>query len=188
MASSAQSDTSKDDLPWDIRSAPRDVQDFYRRIVGEGVTPRFAEMVALQQPPGLRGTDRTFMENRLNNQQFDSMPKDHAENLITLAKRAGINPAGKYYCSGIADGRGASDPAAWVDSVNDVKRVAKERNLTVEGAVEHKGIPMPRPKTQALSEAATRDLMREERRRQPTMKKGELREYVIDRYGRKPKD
>lgn len=181
-------DTSTDDLPFDISRASRDVQEHYRDMIRNGVTPRAAEMFALQQPPGLRGTDRTFMQGRYNNQQFDAMPRDHAQEVLAAARRAGINPAGKYYCAGLADGRGPRDPAAWVDSVNDVKRVAQDRNLTVEGAVEHKGIAMPRPKSKPLSERATRELMREERRRHPTMKKGELREYVVSKYGRKPKD
>lgn len=187
-ASSEQPNTSTDDLPFDISRAGRDVQEFYRRMVRDGVTPRAAEMFALQKPPGLRGTDRTFMQGRYNNQQFDAMPKDHAHDVLSAARKAGINPSGKYYCAGLADGRGPRDPGAWVDSVNDVKRVARDRNLTVEGAVEHKGIPMPRPKSKPLSERITRELMREERRRQPTMKKGELREYVVSKYGRKPKD
>ncbi len=188
MESCGQPDTSTHEIPWDIQRASGSVQAFYKKMVTDGVAPRMAEMLALQQPPGLRGTDRTFMEGRYNNQQFDNMPKHHAEKMMKQARQAGINPSGKYYCSGLADGRGPSDPAAWVDGVNDVLKVARARNLTVEGAVEHKGIPMPRPKSKGLSEAATRDLMREERRRQPTMKKGELREYVIAQYGRKPKD
>ena len=38
------------------------------------------------------------------------------------------------------------------------------------------------------SERLTRELMREEKTRNPTMKKGELREFVVAKYGRKPKD
>jgi hypothetical protein len=62
-----------------------------------------------------------------------------------------------------------------------------KRNLTVSGAVEHKGTEMPRPKSKPLSERLTREMMRAEKSRNPAMKKGELREYVVDKYGRKPK-
>lgn len=146
-----------------------------------------AEMLALQQPPGVKGGDRAFMEGRYNNQQFDKMPKDHAQNIITLAKRAGINPSGKYYCAGLADGRGVQDPAAWVDGAGDVKRVAEVRNLTVNGAVEHKGEPQPRPKSVRLSKSLTKEMMNVEKKRKPTMKKEELREYVTEKYGRRKK-
>jgi hypothetical protein len=179
---------SPTDLPFDIQRARLDVQKHYRDMIAHGVAPRLAEMLALQQPPGLRGTDRTLMEGRLNNQQFDAMPPDHARRMIAMAKSAGINPTGKYYSSGLADKRGPADPRAWVDSAADVKRVAMERNLTVTGAVEHKGIPVPRPKSKPLSERLTREMMQVESKRQPTMKKGELREYVTAKYGRKPKD
>lgn len=176
---------STNDLPHDIATASKVIQNHYIDMISNGVAPRLAEMLALQKPPGLRGTDRAFMEGRLNNEQFDRMPKDHAENLLTLARRAGINPNGKYYAGGLADSRGPADPKAWVDSVHDVKRVAAERNLTVSGAVEHKGIPQPRPEAKPLSERLTREMMRVEGKRNPTMKKGELREMVIAKYGRK---
>jgi uncharacterized protein YneF (UPF0154 family) len=132
------------------------------------------------------GTDRAYMQGRYNNQQLDAMPPDHAQNIITLARRAGISPSGKYYSAALADGRGPGDPGAWVDSTADVVRVAKERNLTVSGAVTHKGIPVP-PKSKPLSERITKELMREERAKYPRMRKEELREMVISKYGRKPK-
>lgn len=157
-------------------------------MVKSGVTPRMAEMLALQSPPAVKGTDRALMQGRYNNEQFDAMPPDHARGLISIARKAGINPSGKYYCSGLADQRGPADPAAWIDSVGDVQKVARERNLTVTGAAEHKGYAMPRPKSKPLSEPLVREMMKVEKARKPTMKKGELREYVIHKYGRKPKD
>ena len=160
----------------------------YERLLQEGYGHRWAEMCALQRPPGLKGTDRAFMQGRMNNEQLNSMPVDHAQNLVTIAKRAGISISGKYYAAGLADNRGPADPQAWVDSADEVKRVAAVKNLTVRGAVEHQGIPMPRPKSKPLSERLTRELMREEKTRNPTMKKGELREFVVAKYGRKPKD
>ena len=173
------------DLPFDIQTASGVVQKHYRKMIETGVAPRPAEMLALQSPPAVKGTDRTLMQGRYNNEQFNDMPPDHARNMLTLAKRAGINPNGKYYCAGLADKRGAADPNAWVDSVADVKRVAMERNLTVTGAVSHQGIPQPRPEPKPLSERLTREMMKVEKRRNPTMKKGELREYVISKYSRK---
>jgi len=143
-------------------------------------------MCALQQPPGLKGTDRAYMEGRLNNQQLDNMAPVQAKALLAHARRAGINVNGKYYAGGLADKRGAADPAAWVDSLADVKKVAEMRNLTVSGAVEHQGRPQPRPHV-ALSERATRQMMQRERADHPNMKVGELRELVVAKYGRKKK-
>jgi hypothetical protein len=179
--------TSIEELPWDIKAAPTDVQAHYRRMIAAGVQPRAAEMFALQQPPGVKGTDRTLMQGRYNNEQFDQMPPDQAKKMLADARKAGINPNGKYYCSGLADKRGAADPGAWIDSVAEVKKVAAMRNLTVTGAVQHQGIPQPRPESQPLSQRLTREMMRVEKKLHPTMKKGELRELVISKYGRKRK-
>jgi hypothetical protein len=180
--------TSKEHpLPYDIEVASPSVQKHYLEMRRDGVGEKFAEMCALQSPPSTSGTDRTFMEGRCNSQQLDSMPKDHALRMIDQAKAAGVNPSGKYYCSGIADKRGASDPEAWVDSVGDVQRVAAKRNMTIKGAVRHKGRAVPRPESKPLSEKLTREMMKVEGNRHPTMNKGELREMVVDKYGRKKK-
>jgi len=173
------------DIPPEIECSGPDVQKHYRKMIRNGQTPAFAAMCALRQPPGLKGVDRTFMQGRMNNEQFDSMPADHARNILTIAKRAGINPNGKFYSSGLADKRGPADPEAWVDSVADVQRVASRRNLTVSGAVEHKGRAVPRPKSPVLSERLTKEMMRVEKKAHPTMKQGELREMVQEKYGRK---
>lgn len=146
-----------------------------------------AEMLALQKPPGVTGTDRSLMQGRYNNEQLNEMPPDHARNMVQQAKKAGVNPSGKYYFAGLADKRGPADPMAWVDSVGDIKRVAAARNLTVRGAVEHEGIPVPPPSPKVLSEQLTREMMKVEKRRNPTMKTGELREMVLAKYARKRK-
>lgn len=184
MPSNISDDTT--DVPASILAAGRAAEEMYARLRSEGLSHKWCEMVVLQQPPGLRGTDRSFMEGRYNNQQLDAMPPDHARNVVTLAKRAGINPSGKYYSSGLADKRGPADPAAWVDSTSDVKRVAMERNLTVSGQVQHKGQEMP-PVRKPLNERLTREMMGVERTNHPTMKNGDLREMVVAKYGRRQK-
>lgn len=189
MESEERTSTSKDtiDVPAEIRAAGRSVEGFFVRLRSEGASEKWAAMCALQKPPGVRGTDRSFMYGRMNNQQLDDMPVDHAQNIVTMAKRAGISVAGKYYAGGLADHRGPADPKAWVSNSDDIKRVATERNLSVSGAVEHRGIPIDRPKSKPLSERLTKELMRQEKSLHPGMKSGELREMVVAKYGRKVK-
>lgn len=174
------------EIPLAVKACGRDAVAMFERLRSEGLSQKWCEMVVLQKPPGTKGTDRAYMQDRYNNQQLDQMPPDHARNIVTLAKRAGINPSGKYYSAALADGRGPADPGAWVDSTADVVRVARERNLTVSGAVEHKGIPVP-PKRKPLSERITRELMKAEKASHPKLKSGELREMVVAKYGRKQK-
>lgn len=115
------------------------------------------------------------------------MPKDQADAMVREAKAAGINISGKFYMSGLADKRGPRDPAAWVDSAADIRSVARARNLTVRGIVEHQGEPMPPPKAKPLSEKLTREMMAKERLMNPGKKMGdgELREKVQAKYGYK---
>ncbi len=163
------------------------MKDMYLRLLSEGQTPKFAEMCALQQPPGVRGSDRAVMQGRYNGQWLDEMPKDHADRMLREAKAAGINVSGRFYMSGLADKRGHRDPAAWIDSVSDIKQVARERNLTVQGIVEHKGSPVDPPKQKRLSARLTREMMAYERRKNPgsKIKDGDLKEMVKEKYGRK---
>lgn len=184
MHSTICNDTN--DVPAHIQALGRDASEMYAKLRSEGLSHKWCEMVVFRQPPGVKGGDRSFMEGRYNNQQLDQMPKDHAQNIVTLAKRAGINVSGKYYCSGLADKRGIQDPEAWVDGTGDILRVARKRNLSVDGSVQHKGV-QEAPNRKPLSERLTRELMRSEKDRHPNMKKGELREMVVAKYGRAKK-
>jgi len=156
----------------------------YARLLSEGYGHRWAEMCALQQPPGTAGCDRTYMEGRYNNQQLDEMPRDHARLIAHQARKAGISISGKYYAASLADKRGPADPGAWVDSTADVKRVAQLRNYSVEGAVKHRGI-QEAPRRKALSERLVKEMMTRERASNPKLKDPELREHVVAKYAYK---
>lgn len=166
-------------VPSHIKRAGRDAVETYMRALPYG--ERWAEMCALQVAPGTKGTDRAFLEGRQNNQQLDGLPKRQAEYMVREAKQAGISIAGKHYVAGIADRRGWRDPAAWVSSNDDVLRVARQRRLAVSGTVNYDPGPAPR-KVKVLSESIIRDEMRKELRKNPTAKKGELREKIIEKH------
>lgn len=151
----------------------------YERALPYG--EKWAAMVALQQPPGTKGTDRAFLEGRQNNEQLNDMPRRQAEYVSQEARHAGINISGKYYCAGIADKRGWRDPAAWVTSTDDVLRVARKRRLHVAGSVNYDPGEAP-PKRVVLSESIIRDEVRRERRRSPRANPKELREKVIEKH------
>ena len=173
------------DIPLEVRYLGPDAVETYEKALPYG--ERWALMVATQTPPGTRGTDRAFLEGRQNNEQLDDMPKIQAEYVVREAKQAGINPSGKYYCAGIADKRGWKDPAAWVTSNDDILRVARKRRLHVTGSVNYDPGEAP-PKRVLLSESIIRDEMRKEKRKNPKVKDGELRERVIEKHAYKVKN
>lgn len=171
------------DLPYDIERAHPTVQAHYRKLIADGQTSRFAEMVSLQIAPGTMGSDRAFMEGRYNNQQLDDLPKYQAQRLAREAREAGINISGKYYASGLADSRAWRDPEAWVSGTDDVLRVAKKRNKTVAGSVNYDAGPAPPPKRVPLSERIITEEIAREKRLNPGLKvTPELREKIIDRH------
>lgn len=170
---------------------PRAVQERGKEAIEtyEAALPygeRWAEMVALQCPPGTKGSERAFLEGRQNNQQFDSLPKRQAQYMIREAKQAGINPSGKYYCAGIADGRGWKDPAAWVSSNDDVLKVAKARRMAVSGSVNYDPGPAP-PQRKLLSESIIKDEVRKQKRKNPSANVNELRDKIIDKHAYRAK-
>jgi len=166
------------EIPLTISRLGPQAEETYRRALPYG--ERWAEMCALQCPPGTKGSDRAFMEGRLNQQWLDNMPKKQAQTILREARAAGIDPSGKVYVGGLADGRAHRDPLAWVDSTADIKKVARQRNLTVEGAVTHQGTPVPAKRT-VLNERIIQEEMPRYRKRHPGKKDGELREMIINK-------
>lgn len=172
------------DIPRHIRDAGSEAVETYKRALPHG--ERWAEMVALQTPPGTKGSDRAFMQGRCNNQQLDEMPKLSARWMVKEARAAGINISGKYYCGGLADQRGWRDPEAWVSSSDDVLRVAQKRRLVVKGSVNYDpGVQAP--KRTVMSETILRREVAKELKRNPKAKAGEVRERIIEKHAYRPK-
>lgn len=153
----------------------------YQRALPYG--EKWAAMVATQIAPGTKGSDRAFMEGRLNNQQLDGMPVRQAKYVAKEARDAGINISGKYYCGGLADQRGWRDPEAWVSSNDDILRVARKRGKTVAGSVNYDAGPPQPPKRKVLSERIIKEEIAREKRLNPGLKvTRELREKIIERH------
>jgi hypothetical protein len=167
--------------PPEIAAAPAEVQGHYRRMIAEGMSERWAEMCALQQPPGTRGTDRAFMQGRYANEWMKHQPKALTERMLREAKAAGITTSGKFYMGGIADLRAHRDPEAWVDSTADILRVAKKRDLEVHGIVEYVPPQKGPPKEIDINPRILNEHVRKEMKENPKLSRGEAVEKVKDR-------
>lgn len=154
-------------LPYEIGIASQAVQSHYIKMVNDGQTERWAEMCALQQPPGTKGTDRAFQQGRLDGNWLDDLPPRQAKKIVREAKAAGIDIAGKQYMSGLANKLGHCDPRAWVSDIADVKRVAKDRNLSVSGIVTVNATDLPPLKQVDLNPRIARGLAKQEISKNP---------------------
>ena len=92
-------------------------------------------MCALRQPPGSRYTERAFLQDMGN--RADKMNHLVRDATYKAAHKAGISTQGKVHMAGLGP---ATDPGAWVSTADDVLAVAKQRNLNISGAVEHKAV------------------------------------------------
>ena len=154
-------------LPFDIQRASLEVRSHYIKMVNAGQSPMFAEMCALQQPPGTKGTDRAFQQGRLDGNWLDALPPRQAKKMVREAKAAGIDISGKQYMSGLANKLGHCDPRAWVSDIADVKRVAKDRNLSVSGIVTVNATDLPPSKPVDLNPRIARGLAKQEISKNP---------------------
>lgn len=145
------------DLPfisWD-----RDIQVEYWEMRLKGGTHNLSKMCVLRSPPAIV-TDQQFNMGRVNNNQFARCP-ELGKLYREEADRQGISTTGKYYVHGL--GRYPGDPRAWCRGRGDVLAIAKERNLSISGLVEHKGHavePTPDvPLAEDLWENATQEVL-----------------------------
>lgn len=168
-------------IPDSIKRLGSEAISTYKKALQNGGSPAFAEMCATQQAPGTRGTDRSFMEGRLSGNWMDDMPPEAAKRMVREAGAAGINTAGKFYMGGLADKRAHRDPEAWVESVADVKRVAKSRRLEVHGIVDYVPPEQEPPKRVKLSKKIINENVSKELRKNPGMRRQDAVEKVKDR-------
>lgn len=118
----------------DVVSQNFDAQVNFWLMLLKGESRSMAEMLATRSFPGLK-TDSIFNEGK-----FSSDSGQIGQEQLWLQKQAeaaGVSTNGKWYCRGLASYPG--DPTAWVGDRGDVLRVAREKNMTVQGYVEHKG-------------------------------------------------
>jgi hypothetical protein len=105
----------------------------YYACIQDGCTPKLADMLALQKPPA-GVSDCTFLAGHCNGSQFDKGPFQRlmGDKLRAEAEANGQNTKGKVYLGSLAKYPG--DPAAWVESRDDVKRVCERRGWGCEGS------------------------------------------------------
>jgi len=168
-------------IPAHIKALGIEACRLYQNAIDNGATEAFADMVAHQIPPGTKGSDRAFMEGRLSGNWMDGMPKAAAQRMVRQARAAGINTTGKFYMGGLADKRAHLDPHAWVDSVADVKRVAKARDLEVRGIVDYTPPERPPKKSVGIAPDILNKAVKAEMEKNPGARKADVVDRVKDR-------
>lgn len=170
------------DIPHEVKALGLKACKHYLKVLSMGYGERWALMVATQTPPGTKGSDRAFQEGRLDGNWLDSLPERTAKKMVREAKAAGISIAGKQYVSGLADKRGHMDPMAWVSDTADVKRVAKARNLNVQGIVNHASVELPPKKSVDINPKILNEMVSKEQAKNPGLTRAKAEEQVRKRH------
>jgi hypothetical protein len=121
-------------------SSDFETQVRYFELRLKGQSHNMAEILATGAYPGFNGTNKAFNRGRTNNNQFERCPR-LGDYYRGIAESQGVSTTGRYYCHGL--GRYPGDPRAWVSDTSDVLRIARERNLNIDGIVSHRGHDVP---------------------------------------------
>lgn len=158
----------------------QEVQSRYEQMLADGLSPKLAEMFALQKPPQ-SFTDVEFLKGR--HEQFAKRPQDGDKVAKISAKHGLTSTKGLTYVPSIAAFPG--DPEAWVSGKGDIQRVCEARGYTCEGDVTVKSTGQVKeltavPLAASIVEQEVNSMLRAD----PSLRsknKQELREQVIDK-------
>lgn len=129
------------ELPFDIADASPAIQERYRQLVRKGLTPRFAEMLALQQPPRSM-SDREYLAGHGSLLKQFGGDENMTKYAVERARELGGNPGmNDYYDPGLCRPGMQFDPQAFVPAGGGrgyVKRLCEERGVGCSGPVEVK--------------------------------------------------
>lgn len=158
----------------------------YKKIIAAGETERWAEMCAMQQAPGAKGTDRAFSQGA--RRAMDVMDDVNRQLVLARAKKAGINTQGKFYKGGLGK---PDNPLAWVSTADDVIASCKAQKLNCTGVVNVKTFDeasvAPPPPAQPAADLVHQEMSRalvaapglQEKCRKSKKAFHELREQVV---------
>ena len=167
------------------------VRHIYDTLVADGQSPNMAAMLVAMRPPGVWNTDSKF--NKRENERMKALNDDQLDDIVRIAKRAGINTHGKSYNGQLGK---YNDPAAWVSSTNDVKNSAIEKGMDIDGMVKVKAYGGPKKKPRLAKDivdrlegqARGRDRKLDESCKKSDNARRELRGKLVDKHGAKKKD
>lgn len=179
--------TREESLTNQVTDAGPEALSIFREILSNGETHEFAAMCALRQAPGTRFTSRAYEQGMRETLGCGSDVTRKA--MVALARKAGIKTQGKFY-----NGTGGyTEASSWSSDMDDTLTAAKQKNLTLTGAIQHQGRkPEAAPKRTALAPDIVNRFMVEECQRDPALAekvqknpkaKRELREKIVEKHG-----
>ena len=165
-------------------------KEIYNEAIKNGCSPTFADMLAARSAPALHGGDTHYFAGRGTlAKQFENN-EEQLNYIVSTAKKAGYNPGvNDVYEPGMAEFIG--DPRAFVSpagGINQIKHVAEERNLTVDGPFKRSRVVKDEPFKPVIHKKILKRLSREMIAADPSLgrkSKREVKEAVMDKHAYK---
>ena len=160
----------------------------YDSLIAEGNSPNMAAMLASQQAPGVWNTEANFTKRE--NGRMSSRGSDRVEDIVRIARRAGINTQGKTYNGSLGK---YDDPAAWVSGKDDVRAAAIKKGMNIDGMVKVDGYRGPKKKVRLADDivdnlernARSKDSKLDETCKKSDNARKQLREKLINKHSKK---
>lgn len=167
------------------------IRDIYDHLIEKGQSPNMAAMLASMKAPGSWNTGKDF--SKRENDRMRALDDGQREDIASLAKKSGISTHGKTYNGQLG---GYTDPMAWVSDTSDVKKAAIAKEMDIDGMVKVNAYRGPRKKTRLAKDIVDRlegDARRKDSKLDESCKKSdnarrELRDRLIIKHSKKPKD
>jgi hypothetical protein len=134
-------------VPNEVLDHSYEAVEIWMKAIANGESPRFAEMVALRCPPGLKGTDSQNFHGTAND-PFPNMPTSLKKYYADYFRKQGVDFNGKVYKMGLVrKGFGGlkPDPQALVGSTSDVRDVLRRNNWAADGMVKEQSVEIDAP-------------------------------------------
>lgn len=135
-------------------SNPNCGREYKPYLMDEHGLCKMCDMLQSGTPPTIK-TEATFQAK--GNLGGSNLPPGVRELYLRQARAAGVTTDGRYYEARIAEYPG--DPEAWISNQDDMKRVAEQRNYSIEGDVTVKNEKVAPVKGPVIADEIVEDLM-----------------------------
>ena len=167
------------------------IRHIYDKLIKSGQSPNMSAMLASMKPPGSWNTGKDF--SKRENDRMKSLSDDQREDIVRLARQAGISTHGKTYNGQLG---GYKDPLAWVSGTSDVKNAAIAKEMDIDGMVKVNAYRGRRKKVRLAEdivdrlESSERSKSREldESCKKSDNVRTQLREKLVHKHSKKPKE
>lgn len=176
---------------WALQEADEllpEYRELFDEMIADGQTPQFAMMCIHQKASNIGGGDSAFGRSAMR--RMNGMRPDDQERIVAIARKAGVQTEGKYYCGQLGK---YDNPLAWCSTADDLKKSCQIQNFGCDGVVKNKRVdtgPTQGPKlakdivNREVDRKLSKDAKLREQLETGNRKISDVREQVVAKHGK----